>query len=183
MKSLLSVALGLALCTAGAGATRAAEPEDAHKGHHPAPAAVTSPTAVAPAPTTPVANQAPAASASPMAKDKVDAQLERMHEMHDRMAKATTPAERKALMTEHMQAMQDGMKMMHQMSMPPMDGNETEGGMPMGAMTGGDASGGMPHAMGEGMKAHHDAMHKRMQMMEAMMQMMMDRLAEPAASN
>jgi hypothetical protein len=37
--------------------------------------------------------------------------------------------------------------------------------------------------MGADMKQHHDAMHRRMQMMEAMMQMMMDRLAQPAASH
>ena len=176
MKSLLSVALGLALCTAGA--TRAAEPEDAHKDHHPAPTEVTAPTPAAPAPTTTVADHAPAASAPPVAKDKVDAQLGRMHEMHDRMAKATTPAERHALMVEHMQVMQDGMKMMHQMSTPPM-----EGGVPMGAMAGDSASGGMPDHMGAGMKAHHDAMHQRMKMMEAMLQMMMDRLAEPSAAH
>jgi hypothetical protein len=102
--------------------------------------------------------------------------------MHDRMAKAT-PAEREKLMAEQMQVMQDGMKMMHEMSMPPMADGGMGGAMPPGAMAGGGANGGMHDHMGADMKQHHDAMHRRMQMMEAMMQMMMDRLAQPAASH
>jgi hypothetical protein len=175
MKTLLSVSLALALCAAGVG--RAAEPDVAHQGHHPSPATVESP-----APALPVVEHgAPAATLAPVEKGKVDAQLGRMHEMHARMAKAATPAERHALMAEHMQVMQDGMEMMQAMSAMPMGAGGAAGGMPPGAMAGGDASAGKHDHMGPDMKAHHDAMHQRMRMMEAMMQMMMDRLADPAS--
>ena len=173
MKTILSASLALALCAAGA--SRAAEPEDAHKGHHPA-------TVDSQAPVAPVAERGPAvATGSPVEKEKVDAQLGRMHEMHDRMAKATTPAERDALMAEHMQVMRDGMTMMHGMSARPLPEGAASGQMPPGAMSGDGANGGMHDHMGPGMKAHHDAMHQRMQMMESMMQMMMDRIADPPA--
>lgn len=81
---------------------------------------------------------------------KVDQQMKvmhEMHEMHDKMMAAKSPEERAALMQEHMKAMQDGMAMMGQMR---ADKNDA---MPMG----------------------HDMMHRRMDMMETMMQMMMDR--------
>jgi hypothetical protein len=177
MKTLLSLSLALALCAAGS-TSRAAEPVDPHKGHHPAPAAVDPQAPVAPAQ---VAEHKPGATDSHAQHQKVDAQLGRMRAMHDQMAKATTPAERDALMAEHMQVMQDGMKMMHEMSAPPMAEGAVEGGMPPGAMAGDGAKAGMHDHMGPGMKANHDAMHQRMQMMESMMQMMMDRLADPSA--
>ena len=86
---------------------------------------------------------------------RVDAQMKTMAAMHDRMMAAKTPEQRNALMPEHMKAMQDGMAMMNGMS--------PEG---MGGMKG-------------DMAAHHQTMEKRMEMMQATMQMMMDRL--PAA--
>ena len=82
----------------------------------------------------------------------MDAQLKMMREMHARMMAAKTPEERNALMGEHMKAMRDGMAMMEGMS---------GGGM-----------GEMKCDMG----AKHEMMEKRMEMMGAMMQMMMDRL-------
>lgn len=174
MKTLLSIALAVALGTAGA--SRAADPQAAHQEHHPAPA-TTAPQAPAPAATPDTAATAPA-----VANDKIDAQLERMRQMHERMAKAT-PAERGKMMAEQMQVMQDGMAMMHAMSMPPMADGAMAGAMPPGAMAGGGAHDAMHEHMGADMKQHHDAMQRRMQMMEAMLQMMMDRLAEPAASH
>ena len=103
-----------------------------------------------------------------MDMSKMDAQMKKMCEMHEKMAAAKTPEERNKLMAEHMKTMQDGMQMM--------------GGMGgMGGMSGagmGDMKG-MPGMSGD-MGAHHQMMDKRMAMMESMMQMMMDRM--PAAS-
>ncbi len=92
---------------------------------------------------------------------KMDAQMKKMREMHEKMAAAKTPEERNKLMAEHMKTMQDGMQMMSGM-----------GGAGMGDMKG------MPNMSGD-MGAHHQMMDKRMAMMESMMQMMMDRM--PAA--
>jgi hypothetical protein len=87
---------------------------------------------------------------------KMDAQMKKMREMHDKMAAAKTPDERNKLMAEHMKTMQDGMQMMGGM-----------GGSGMGDM--------------KDMPAHHQMMDKRMAMMETMMQMMMDRMpVQPA---
>ena len=82
---------------------------------------------------------------------KVNQQMKAMQDMHQKMMAAKTPAEGAALMKEHMKAMQDGMAMMGRM----------RGGMPM--------HGGVP--------TEKDAMQRRMDMMEMMMQMMMDREA------
>ena len=94
---------------------------------------------------------------------KMDAQMKSMDEMHSKMMNAKSPEERKAMMADHMKTMQDSMKMMGGMGAP--------GGM-------GDMSG--MHKM-EGkasskMASHHQMMEKRMDMMEMMMRMMMDRL-------
>jgi hypothetical protein len=92
---------------------------------------------------------------------QMDAMMKSMQEMHDRMTAAKTPEERARLMQEHMKLMQDGMGM-------------------MGRMRGG--KGGM--GMGAGMAMGPDMMGKRMDMMEMMMQMMMDREAmKPPAAN
>ncbi|EKD96969.1 MAG: hypothetical protein ACD_23C01161G0001 [uncultured bacterium] len=88
----------------------------------------------------------------------MDAKMKAMGEMHQKMMNAKTPEERKALMAEHMKTMQEGMKMM--------------------GMMGGAGMAEMPGNMGQ----HHQMMEKRMAMMEAMMQMMMDRMAAPAAN-
>ena len=105
------------------------------------------------------------ASASPMATPdqmgKMDAQMKNMKAMHDKMMAATTPEERSKLMAEHMKSMQDGMAMMEGMS-----------GAGMGGMKG-------MQGMGGDMAARHQTMEKRMEMMQTMMKMMMDRM--PAA--
>ena len=89
----------------------------------------------------------------------MDAQTNAMRQIHDKMMAAKTPEARNALMAEHMKTMHNGMTMMN-------------GATPEG----------MNHMMG-GMKGdmamHHQMMEKRMDMMAASMQMMMDRL--PAA--
>lgn len=87
----------------------------------------------------------------------VEKHIKAMQAMHDKMASATTPAQREALMAEHTTLMQEGMGMMTQM------GSRVRG---MGSMTG-----------GKGMPAdRQQLMEQRMEMMESMMQMMMDRL-------
>ena len=76
-----------------------------------------------------------------------------MQAMHEKMAVATTPQERQALMAEHMKTMQDGMRMMESMHSQRAPGNSHAG------------MAGMPHGP--------QMMEKRMAMMESMMQMMM----------
>jgi hypothetical protein len=95
-----------------------------------------------------------AAAAAPAAPSpsQMDSMMKSMQEMHDRMMAAKSPDERPKLMQEHMKVMQDGTGMMGRM-------RGGQGGMGMG----GDMSMG-PEMMG-----------KRMDMMEMMMQMMMDR--------
>ena len=88
---------------------------------------------------------------------QMDSMMKSMQEMHDRMMTAKTPEERSALMKEHMMTMQDGMAMMGRMR----DGMMGGGGMGMGG--------------GNGMRMDPEMMGKRMDMMEMMMQMMMDR--------
>lgn len=103
------------------------------------------------------------AAASPASADmaKMDAQMKTMHEAHQKMMSAKTPEERSKLMADHMKAMQDGMAMM-------------EG---MGDMKGMHGMAGMSGDMG----ARHQSMEKRMQMMQTMMKMMMERMhAAPA---
>ena len=109
----------------------------------------------------PASKSTPDKSAADMAR--MDAQTMAMRQMHDRMMAANTPEERTALMAEHMKTMQDGMSMMNGMS-----------GSGMGAK--GEMKGGM-----KGDMPMHQMMEKRMEMMGATMQMMMDRLpATPA---
>ena len=88
-----------------------------------------------------------------------DQQMQAMQEMHRKMQAARTPKERAALREKHMKAMQGGMTMMERM----------KGSMPMQ-----DSKAAMP---GGKMPAQHNAMMRRMDMMEMMMQMMMDREA------
>ncbi len=100
---------------------------------------------------------APAAKAMP-GKARMESQMKAMLEMHDKMMAAKTPAERDALTPEHMKTMQDGMTMMNGMS---------SGGMGGTGGTKGD------------MATRHQTMEARVEMMQATMQMMLDRL--PAA--
>ena len=100
--------------------------------------------------------------------------MKAMQEMHKKMQAAKTPAERSALMDEHMKLMQSGMAMMSA-------GNS--GDIVMGRMRqGAQAKPAAPAAfgnsgMGGGMMGMHAQMERRMTMMEQMMQMMVDRQA------
>ena len=82
----------------------------------------------------------------------MDSQMKSMQEMHNKMMAARTPEERNALMAEHTQTMQDGMAMMNGMS------------------SGGVA--GMP----KDRDTRYQMMEKHLEMMNAMVKMMMDRL-------
>ncbi|MEJ5989076.1 hypothetical protein WG902_03680 [Ramlibacter sp. PS3R-8] len=88
---------------------------------------------------------------------KMDSQTDAMKAMHEKMVAAKTPEEKNALMSEHMKTMGAGMAMMKE----------------------------MPKGMGDmksanGMAEHHVMMEKRMAMMAAAMDMMSDRLPQPA---
>jgi len=96
----------------------------------------------------------------------MDEHMKHMREMHEKMMNAKTPEERSALRAEHMKAMQEGMAMM---------GGAGAGGMQCHGAKQGKGS------MHDNMAAHHEAIEKRLDMMQSMMQMMLDRLpATPA---
>lgn len=123
--------------TAGAAIAKA----DEHAGHHPEASAA-----------------APAASMPAMQE-----RMKAMREMHDKMMNAKTPAEREALMAEHMKSMQGGMDMMKRMGcMAPMGAGA--------GMSGGD------------MAQKQQAMAGCAQMMQMMMEMMGQRMPNAPAS-
>ena len=78
--------------------------DDQHKAHHPAGAA----SAAMPAPGTGKLAGMPDTA-------MMDKHMKAMQTMHEKMASAKTPAEREALMAEHMKLMQEGMSMMQMM--------------------------------------------------------------------
>ena len=94
--------------------------------------------------------------------------MKAMRDMRDRMTKAKTPEERQVLMADHMKAMQDGMQMMKGM-----------GGM--GAMNAGAATSDS-NSMPAGMAKCHQTMEARMEMMQTMMEMMMQRTSGQATA-
>ena len=97
---------------------------------------------------------------APMTMASMEPRMKAMQDMHQKMMSAKTPAERQALMLDHMKAMQGGMIMMKEM----------QGGMQ--GMSG----------MGEGkvlpadMAKRHQMMTDHMASMQMMMDMMSDRL-------
>jgi hypothetical protein len=104
----------------------------------------------------------PAEKTAAVDTTKYDQSMGQMMEIHQKMQAAKTPEERASLMKEHMVAMRSGMAMMEQM----------KGGMSTPGAKKSSAKGGMPMS--------HQSMQRRMDMMEMMMQMMMDR--EPVAA-
>jgi uncharacterized membrane protein YccC len=143
MRTFAPALIGLVI--AGCAAAQAPKAEEDHSAHHPAGATA------APAP------QAATADRTTASPEGLNRQLKAMQDMHRRMQAAKTPAERAALMDEHMQLMQSGMAM-------------------MGQLRGGSMSPGAAMGAGPGM-GMHDRMEGRMAMMEQMMQMMVDREA------
>ena len=88
-----------------------------------------------------------------------------MQAMRDKMMNVKTPAERQALMDEHMKTMHEGMEMMK--SMKAMGGMHGKAGTP--GMSG-------MKDMPMDMSKHHQMMEMRMDMMQTMMEMMMQRM-------
>jgi hypothetical protein len=115
-------------------------------------------------------------TAASSAKDdmaKMDIQMKSMQEMHEKMMSAQTSEERKALMADHMVAMQAGMSMMREAGKDSMKGD-------MPADTGTRQQ--MMEKHMDMMDTTMQMMEKRMGMMETTMQMMMDRLPPPPSS-
>jgi len=98
---------------------------------------------------------------APVKAGAAAASMKAMQDMHQKMMAAKTPEERQALMGEHMKAMQAGMGMMKQMSEKAAGGAGRMKGMPADS------------------KARMQALEQRMDMMQTMMEMMLDRM--PAA--
>ena len=149
-QTLSALALAVALAVAST-SSLATNHEPDHSAHHPQ-----APAAVAPAPDMD-------AKVQPQAMQK---QMQAMKAMHEKMMNAKTPEERSALMAEHMQTMRDGMGMMQKMG-------QSSGMGGMGAPKGGKA-------MACDIHESHRMMGMRMEMMESMMQMMMDRMQSHA---
>lgn len=134
-----------------------AQTADEHNAHHPELSATGETFASAQTPADPA-----------LLEKKMDAHMQTMHAFHEKLQKAS-PEERQALMSEHHELMQEGMKMMG-MASAGMQGMEMMGSMH--SQTTKDQSD-APSA------AHHTMMLKRMDMMQSMMQMMMDRMPAP----
>ena len=105
--------------------------------------------------------------------------MKAMHEMHLKMKNARTPAERQALMADHMKAMQDGLAMLKEMHAKHADG------MGMGMMgsrgsAGATASSGDGKSMPAAMPQQQSMMAQHMATMQMMLDMMSDRMS-PAA--
>jgi hypothetical protein len=127
--------------------------------------------------TPPSTGMAPMAMGAGGTMPAMDERIKAMQAMHQKMRNANTPAERQALVAEHMKAMQGGMAMMKEMH--ARHGGAASGGMGMMAAP----SGGAPMAgMGDGkgmagdMAKHHQMMAEHMAMMQMMMDMMADRM-------
>jgi hypothetical protein len=145
IKTLAAVTtLSLVTACASPGGPGAAYPAkaDEHAGHHP---------------------DAAATAAMPAMQER----MKSMREMHDKMMNAKSPAERQALMADHMKSMQDGMEMMKGM-----------GGM--GAAMGSGMGDGK--RMPADMAKRQQMMEGRMEMMQTMMEMMMQRLPNPPST-
>lgn len=131
----------------------------------------------------PMKAASPSASTAPMAMGASgslaapDSRMKAMHEMHQKMVNASTPADRQALMADHMKAMQGGMAMMKE-----MQAMHEVGGMGSMGMMGSSGSASAMVGMGDGkgmptdMAKRHQMMADHMAMMQMMMDMMVDRM-------
>jgi len=103
--------------------------------------------------------------------------MKAMQAMRDKMMNTKTPAERQALMDEHMKTMHEGMAMMKGMNdMKGMGGMHGKAGTP--GMSGTSGMSGMKDMkdVPMDMSKHHQMMEMRMDMMQIMMEMMMQRM-------
>lgn len=123
----------------------------------------------------------PLAPASATWTARMDQQMTAMHALHDQMAEAKTPEAREALMASHRELMQSGMQMMR--GMGPGPSQRGMAGMGTGMGSGGRGPGVMHGTAGTpaDRAARQAWTEKRMEMMQSMMQLMVDRLPpEPA---
>jgi hypothetical protein len=133
----------------------------------------------------------PAAGTPPMAMGASgsmaapDARMKAMQDMHQKMVNASTPADRQALMADHMKAMQGGMAMMKEMQ--TMHGAGGMAGMAGMGMIGSSGNAAPMAGMGDGkgmptdMAKRHQMMADHMAMMQTMMDMMADRMPPASA--
>ena len=118
---------------------------------------------------------APDEKAAGMAMGKMRENMKKMQEQMQKIHATTDPAERRKLMKEHMQSMQEGMKMMGRMGGGMKGGDmmakakKDQGGSMM--EDGGGDKGGM---MGGMMMKKHKKMEDRMDMMQMMMEQMIE---------
>lgn len=89
---------------------------------------------------------------------RMNAQMRAMQVMHEKITAAKTPAERDALMPEHMKLMQEGMSMLRGMT-------------PAKSKSGAGNPG-----------ARQQILEKRIDMMESMMQMLVDGMPAPSSA-
>jgi len=182
------LALAMSLAFVGVGGWAAETKAEDHSAHHPAGGASAAKSAAKPASkatTKPEPAKALPAETPPAAPDKgnaekmgqMDTHMKVMKELHQKFMAAKTAEERKALMPEHMKAMQDAMATME--TPPATGGTGASGGMGGMGMMGGADKAAMMDKMSHGMMAKHKMMEKRMDMMQTMMQMMMDRMQVP----
>lgn len=107
----------------------------------------------------------------------MDRQLQHMRDMHTKMSAAKTDQERQALMAEHKKAMHDGLRLMGgagAASAPSDASRSGHAGHPGQSGQGGHSGHG--GGMGSHMMQRHAMMEKRMEMMQATMQLMMDHM-------
>lgn len=159
----------LALAFSSFAGVSLAQPASDHNVHHPADA--------------PQKNEASAVSsakpvdAAPLFGE-MDAHMENMQKFHQKFLNVS-PEERRALMAEHHTMMQEGMKLMGAAAERTRGAGMMGMSDMMGGM-GGPGAGSQPTVpspqMAQGMMQHHELMSKRMDMMQSMMQMMMDRM-------
>jgi len=134
-----------------------------HTQHHPAAASATTPSTASPQQVMPQGGMTMGMSSMPQMQQHMQQHMATMQALHAKMAASKTPAERQALMAEHMNAMHEGMDMMK--GMKAMD---TMPGM------------GAPSAAPADPAKRQQMMEMRMDMMQTMMDMMMQRM--PAAA-
>lgn len=112
---------------------------------------------------------------------RMDQQMTAMRSLHEQMVNAKTPDERNALIAAHWGLMQSGMQMMGGMGPsvgPHGMGPGTGPGMGPGMGPGGTGPGAMRGNAGvpEDWSTRQQWMEKRMELMQSMMQLMIDRL-------
>lgn len=199
---LIPAAVLSALLPAFALAATAAPPEHDHN-HGQAAAPATQAPATAPAAAASPVAATPGYAGTLAGDERFQAQMKRMREQHEKMMAARTPGERQKLMAENRRLMQEGMDLMREMKpgrgmgmMGPAapeagQGPAPQGGGMMGGQSGaqGGMMGGQPGAdtAKDGMDMQkcmqmHQAMGRRQEMTEMLLQMMLDQQSAAAPS-